>query len=179
MELMEKTVESKTLFEGHIVTLKLDRAQLPNGSLASREVVEHPGGVAVLPLDAEGRVIMVRQYRYPLHNTLLELPAGKLEKGEDHRVCGIRELQEEVGITADEVIYLGGLDLSPGYSNEVLHLYLARGLHQGECHPDEDEFLEIERVPFDKLLDMVMRDEIHDAKTVAAVLKTKVFLERE
>ncbi len=179
MELMEKTVESKTLFEGHIVTLKLDRAQLPNGSLASREVVEHPGGVAVLPLDAEGRVIMVRQYRYPLHNTLLELPAGKLEKGEDHRVCGIRELQEEVGITADEVIYLGGLYLSPGYSNEVLHLYLARGLHQGECHPDEDEFLEIERVPFDKLLDMVMRDEIHDAKTVAAVLKTKVFLERE
>ena len=145
MELMEKTVESKTLFEGHIVTLKLDRAQLPNGSLASREVVEHPGGVAVLPLDAEGRVIMVRQYRYPLHNTLLELPAGKLEKGEDHRVCGIRELQEEVGITADEVIYLGGLYLSPGYSNEVLHLYLARGLHQGECHPDEDEFLEIER----------------------------------
>lgn len=179
MELMEKTVESKTLFEGHIVTLKLDRAQLPNGSLASREVVEHPGGVAVLPLDAEGRVIMVRQYRYPLHNILLELPAGKLEKGEDHRVCGIRELQEEVGITADEVIYLGGLYLSPGYSNEVLHLYLARGLHQGECHPDEDEFLEIERVPFDKLLDMVMRDEIHDAKTVAAVLKTKVFLERE
>lgn len=179
MELMEKTVESKTLFEGHIVTLKLDRAQLPNGSLASREVVEHPGGVAVLPLDAEGCVIMVRQYRYPLHNTLLELPAGKLEKGEDHRVCGIRELQEEVGITADEVIYLGGLYLSPGYSNEVLHLYLARGLHQGECHPDEDEFLEIERVPFDKLLDMVMRDEIHDAKTVAAVLKTKVFLERE
>ena len=179
MELMEKTVESKTLFEGHIVTLKLDRAQLPNGSLASREVVEHPGGVAVLPLDAEGRVIMVRQYRYPLHNTLLELPAGKLEKGEDHRVCGIRELQEEVGITADEVIYLGGLYLSPGYSNEVLHLYLARGLHQGECHPDEDEFLEIERVPFDKLLDMVMRDEIHDAKNVAAVLKTKVFLERE
>lgn len=179
MELMEKTVESKTLFEGHIVTLKLDRAQLPNGSLASREVVEHPGGVTVLPLDAEGRVIMVRQYRYPLHNTLLELPAGKLEKGEDHRVCGIRELQEEVGITADEVIYLGGLYLSPGYSNEVLHLYLARGLHQGECHPDEDEFLEIERVPFDKLLDMVMRDEIHDAKTVAAVLKTKVFLERE
>lgn len=179
MELMEKTVESKTLFEGHIVTLKLDRAQLPNGSLASREVVEHPGGVAVLPLDAEGCVIMVRQYRYPLHNILLELPAGKLEKGEDHRVCGIRELQEEVGITADEVIYLGGLYLSPGYSNEVLHLYLARGLHQGECHPDEDEFLEIERVPFDKLLDMVMRDEIHDAKTVAAVLKTKVFLERE
>ena len=110
---------------------------------------------------------------------MLELPAGKLEKGEDHRVCGIRELQEEVGITADEVIYLGGLYLSPGYSNEVLHLYLARGLHQGECHPDEDEFLEIERVPFDKLLDMVMRDEIHDAKTVAAVLKTKVFLERE
>ena len=176
MELMEKTVESKTLFEGHIVTLKLDRAQLPNGSLASREVVEHPGGVAVLPLDAEGRVVMVRQYRYPLHNTLLELPAGKLEKGEDHRVCGIRELQEEVGITADEVIYLGGLYLSPGYSNEVLHLYLARGLHQGECHPDEDEFLEGERIPFPALVEQVMSGEIADGKTVATVLKVKTLL---
>ena len=171
MDLTERTLESKTVYEGVIVRVKLDEAQLPNGKKARREVVEHPGGVAILALDREDNVAVVRQYRYPFHKVLLELPAGKLEPGEDPRVCGVREL-------ADEFIYLGGLYLSPGYSNEVLHLYLARGLRQGACHPDEDEFLEGERIPFARLVDMVMADEIHDAKTVAAVLKAKVYLER-
>ena len=178
MDLTERTLESKTVYEGVIVRVKLDEAQLPNGKKARREVVEHPGGVAILALDREDNVAVVRQYRYPFHKVLLELPAGKLEPGEDPRVCGVRELEEEVGLVADEFIYLGGLYLSPGYSNEVLHLYLARGLRQGACHPDEDEFLEGERIPFARLVDMVMADEIHDAKTVAAVLKTKVYLER-
>jgi len=176
MELTEKTVDSREIYKGAIVTVKLDRVQLPNGKTASREVVEHPGGVAVLPLDGAGLVTMVRQFRYPFHKTVLELPAGKLERGEDHRLCGARELKEEVGLTADEMVYLGGLYVSPGYASEVIHLYLARGLHQGECQPDEDEFLEIEKVPFQTLLEQVMNDEIHDAKTVAAVLKTKVYL---
>lgn len=178
MDLTERTLESKTVYEGVIVRVKLDEAQLPNGKKARREVVEHPGGVAILALDREDNVAVVRQYRYPFHKVLLELPAGKLEPGEDPRVCGVRELEEEVGLVADEFIYLGGLYLSPGYSNEVLHLYLARGLRQGACHPDEDEFLEGERIPFARLVDMVMADEIHDAKTVAAVLKAKVYLER-
>lgn len=178
MDLTERTLESKTVYEGVIVRVKLDEAQLPNGKKARREVVEHPGGVAILALDREDNVAVVRQYRYPFHKVLLELPAGKLEPGEDPRVCGVRELEEEVGLVADEFIYLGGLYLSPGYSNEVLHLYLARGLRQGACHPDEDEFLEGERIPFARLVDMVMADEIHDAKTVAAVLKAKVYLEQ-
>ena len=178
MDLTERTLESRTVYEGVIVRVKLDEVQLPNGKEARREVVEHPGGVAILALDREDNVAVVRQYRYPFHRVLLELPAGKLEPGEDPRVCGVRELEEEVGLTADEFIYLGGLYLSPGYSNEVLHLYLARGLRQGACHLDEDEFLEGERIPFARLVDMVMADEIHDAKTVAAVLKTKVYLER-
>ena len=178
MDLTERTLESRTVYEGVIVRVKLDEAQLPNGKKARREVVEHPGGVAILALDREDNVAVVRQYRYPFHKMLLELPAGKLEPGEDPRVCGVRELEEEVGLVADEFIYLGGLYLSPGYSNEVLHLYLARGLRQGACHPDEDEFLEGERIPFARLVDMVMADEIHDAKTVAAVLKAKVYLER-
>ena len=178
MDLTERTLESKTVYEGVIVRVKLDEAQLPNGKKARREVVEHPGGVAILALDREDNVAVVRQYRYPFHKVLLELPAGKLEPGEDPRVCGVRELEEEVGLVADEFIYLGGLYLSPGYSNEVLHLYLARGLRQGACHPDEDEFLEGERIPFARLVDMVMADEIHDAKTVAAGLRAKVYLER-
>lgn len=176
MELLEKTVESQTVFQGRIVTVKLDKAQLPNGRLTSREVVEHPGGVAVLPLDADGCVTLVRQFRYPFQRVLLELPAGKLEKGEDHRACGLRELEEETGMTAGEFTYLGGLYLSPGYSSEVLHLYLARELRQGTSHPDEGEFLNVEKMPFQELLDRVMAGEIHDAKTVAAVLKTKVYL---
>lgn len=176
MELLEKTVESQTVFQGRIVTVKLDKAQLPNGRLTSREVVEHPGGVAVLPLDADGCVTLVRQFRYPFQRVLLELPAGKLEKGENHRACGLRELEEETGMTAGEFTYLGGLYLSPGYSSEVLHLYLARELRQGTSHPDEGEFLNVEKMPFQELLDRVMAGEIHDAKTVAAVLKTKVYL---
>ncbi len=176
MKLEEKTVDSQEIYKGRIVTVHLDKAELPDGRITSREVVEHPGGVGVLPLDGDGMVTVVRQYRYPFHRVLLEIPAGKLERGEDHRVCGLRELEEEVGMTADEFIYLGGLYLSPGYSSEVLHLYLARGLHQGASHPDEGEFLETGKVPFDELLAQVMAGEIHDAKTVAAVLKTKVYL---
>lgn len=176
MKLEETTVSSREIYKGVIVTVHLDQVRLPDGRLTRREVVEHPGGVAVLPLDGDNCVTLVRQFRYPFGGTLLELPAGKLEKGEEPRTCGLRELEEEVGMTADEFTYLGGLYLSPGYSSEVLHLYLARGLHQGASHPDEGEFLNVEKMPFTALLEQVMAGEIHDAKTVAAVLKTKIYL---
>lgn len=176
MELIEKTLSSETIFDGRILHVRRDTVRLPDGGEAFREVVDHPGGVAVLPLDADGCVTLVRQFRYPFQRVLLELPAGKLEKGEDHRACGLRELEEETGMTAGEFTYLGGLYLSPGYSSEVLHLYLARELRQGTSHPDEGEFLNVEKMPFQELLDRVMAGEIHDAKTVAAVLKTKVYL---
>ena len=176
MDLTEKTLEQKVLFQGIIVTLRRDRAQLPDGQSAVREVVEHPGGVAVLPLHEDNTVTLVRQYRYPFHEVMTELPAGKLDGGEDHRVCALRELEEETGLVPDELTYLGCLRLSPGYSNEVLHLYLARGLHQGNSHPDEGEFLNVFRVPFGELLDQVMAGTLTDAKTAAGVLKTKVLL---
>ena len=176
MELWEKTLESRTLFEGKIVTVKLDKAQLVNGAQASREVVEHPGGVCILPLFDDGTVSIVRQFRYPFQQVVTELPAGKLEKGEDHRPAALRELEEEVGVTCGKLTYLGCLYLSPGFSTEVLHMYLAQELAQGQCHPDEDEFLEAERIPFDQLFQMVMSGEITDAKTVALVLKTKQLL---
>ena len=176
MELNEKTLESKCIYQGVIVNVKMDRVELTNGRTAPREVVEHPGGVAILPLHSDQTVTLVRQYRYPFHRVVTEVPAGKLERGEDHRLCALRELEEEVGLVPGKLTDLGLLYLSPGYSNEILHLYLAQDLTQKPCHPDEDEFLELDRVPFQALLDQVMAGALSDAKTVAAVLKTKVLL---
>ena len=156
MDLTERTVESKTLFDGIIVTLKVDQAQLPDGKVATREVVEHPGGVAILALDEENNVTLVQQYRYPFHQVLLELPAGSLEAG--------------------ELTYLGCLLASPGFCTERLHMYLARDLRKKESHPDEDEFLNVITMPFQQLLEQVMDGTVEDAKTVATVLKTKVLL---
>ena len=178
MELMEKTVERHVLFEGAIVTLRRDKAQLINGQVVSREVVEHPGGVAILPLYRDGTVSIVRQFRYPFRQVVTELPAGKLERGEDHRPAALRELEEEVGVRAGELIYLGYLYTSPGFSTEVLHMYLGRDLEPGVCLPDDDEFLECERIPFDQLVEQVVSGVICDAKTVALVLKAKAYLGR-
>ena len=176
MDLTERTLESRRIFEGKIVTLLVDQAQLPDGKQASREVVLHPGGVAVLPLDGEGNVTLVQQYRYPFHQVILELPAGKLDAGEAHETAARRELSEEPGLEAEELIYLGCLLASPGFCNERLHLYLARGLSRADSHPDDDEFLNVVTMPFDRLLEQVMDGTIEDAKTVAGVLKTKVLL---
>ena len=176
MEFEEKTVSSRPVFKGVIVDLRVDHVRLPNGRSAKREVVSHPGGVCVVPYHDDGTVTVVRQFRYPFGRVITELPAGKLERGGDHRLAGIRELAEETGLTADEFTYLGGMLSSPGFSDEVIHIYLARGLHQGEQHPDPDEFLEYQRVPFQELLDQVMRGELQDGKTVAGLLKTKVLL---
>lgn len=176
MDLTERTVESRTIFEGKIIKVTLDQAELPNGGLAAREVVYHPGGVAILALDAENRVALVRQYRYPIRQLLLELPAGKLDAGEDHRLAAARELSEETGLEAEEFTYLGHILASPGFSDEALHMYLARGLTQKKQHLDEDEFLNVVTMPFDELARQVMDGTITDAKTVATVLKVKVLL---
>lgn len=177
MKLMEKTLESDVVYQGAFFTVRKDRAELPNGRTAQREVVEHPGAVAVLPLDGSGNVIAVEQYRYAPGKVMLEVPAGKLERGEDHRACALRELEEETGLIPDELTYLGNFYVSPGYCSEEIYLYLARGLRQGVLHPDEDEFLELRKVPFHDLVDSIMKNEVHDAKTIAAVLMTKVKLE--
>lgn len=179
MEHFEKTVDSQVLYQGKIVTLRRDTALLENGKTALREVVEHPGGVCVLPLEDDGTVYTVKQFRYPFSRVLEELPAGKLDGPEDHRAGAIRELSEEVGLEAGELTYLGGILMSPGFCNEVLHIYLARDLRHGEQHLDEDEFLSVERTTLDELTDRVMSGELEDAKTVVAVLKVKEFLSRE
>ena len=176
MHLEEKTLSSEQKFDGKIVKLFVDQVELENGEKAVREVIKHPGGVCILPLDEDNNVLMVRQFRYPPHKVLLEIPAGKMEYGEDHRQCGLRELKEETGCTCDEFTYLGNLIPTPAYDNEVIHMYLARGLHSGSQELDEDEFLDVEKIPLDNAVEMVMKNEINDAKTQIAILKTKMLL---
>lgn len=176
MELIEKTLSTQTMFQGKIITVKLDKALLPNGAEATREVVEHPGGVCILALREDGTVPLVRQFRYPLGDVLLELPAGKLEYGEEPCPAAIRELGEEVGLEPGELTDLGFIYVSPGFCKEKLHMYLARDVKEVPVHPDEDEFLDIVSLPFERLVEMVMSGQIADGKTVATVLKTKVLL---
>lgn len=176
MDLIEKTLSSKKIFDGHILHVRLDTIRLPNGEEASREVVDHPGGVCVLALDEENNALMVSQFRYPYMEVVREVPAGKLEYGEDPRAAAIRELKEETGAVAGEFRSLGELYPSPGYCGEIIRMYLARDLSFGETHLDEDEFLNLERVPFARLVDQVLSGEIKDAKTIAVVLKGKLLL---
>ena len=178
MDLREQMVSSQTIFEGKIVKVTLDQARLPNGRLAEREVVYHPGGVAVLALEEDGTVYLVRQFRYPIQRELLELPAGKLDHGpqEDHLLGAKRELSEETGLEASDWTYLGSALASPGFCDEELHMYLARGLRKTGQHLDEDEFLDVVAMPFDQLAAQVMDGTITDAKTVAATLKAKILL---
>lgn len=173
----EKTIEKNTVYEGVIVNVRRDKAELVNGNVVGREVVEHPGGVTVIPVEPDGTVWCVRQFRYPFGREMLEVPAGKLERGEDPFDCAVRELSEETGLTADEFVYLGPCCTSPGFSTEVLHIYLALGLHQGAMHLDPDEFLNVEKYGLEELTDRVMSGEIDDAKTIIAVLKAKRYLE--
>ena len=176
MDMTEKKLARQDIYTGRVVKLHVDTVELPDGGTSLREIVDHPGGVAILALDGQNRVSVVRQYRYAFERVMLEIPAGKREKGEEPFVTAQRELKEEVGATAREWVDLGKLIPSPGCYGETLYLYLARGLDFGEVDPDEDEFLETERMPFDALLALCMSGEVQDAKTVAAVLKVKVLL---
>ncbi len=173
---VEKQVESVQKYDGKIVKLFVDKAQLENGDIVTREVIKHPGGVCVVPLDDNGNVILVRQFRYPHTRVLLEVPAGKLEYGEDPEKCGLRELKEETGCTCDSFVSLGKLLPTPAYDTEITYMYLARGLHGGEQDLDDDEFLEVEKIPLEKAAEMIMNNEIDDAKTQIAILKTVMLL---
>ena len=176
MKLEERRLSGEYKYEGVIVKVRLDKAELVNGRVVNREVVEHPGGVTVLPVDDDGYCYCVKQFRYPFQRVMLEAPAGKLEYGEDVFECAVRELSEETGFTADKMTYLGPCCTSPGFSSEVLHIYLATGLHAGESHPDENEFLDVEKHHIDELFEMCMRGQIDDAKTLIAVLKARPIL---
>lgn len=174
MDMTEKMLESREVYRGRILRVREDKVLLPNGRTGTREVVEHPGGVGILALEADGTVLLVRQYRYAFGRTLLEIPAGKREPGEEPFVTARRELWEETGAIAESWTPLGSLIASPGCYDEVLYLYLAQDLHYGATDPDEDEFLAVERMPLDQLARLCLEGEVTDAKTVCAVLKAKL-----
>ena len=159
MELKETFVSRQEIFHGRIVDLRVDTVRLPNGHLTTREVIDHPGGVAVVAIDENDNVLTVKQYRYAFQTVLEEIPAGKLERGEDPAAAARRELSEETGASCETLTPLGEILASPGGFTEVLHLYMATGLTFGSQHPDEDEFINFERVPFDALLDRCLSGE--------------------
>lgn len=171
MDFTEKTVSKEYKFKGEVINLRIDTVLTPGGNTATREIVEHPGGVCVVPLDEDGNVIMEWQYRRPFDQNLFEIPAGKLYPGEDPLECGKRELEEETGLCAKKYIYLGKMYPTPGFCGEILHMYLALDLYEGTKNPDEDEFIEIERVPLNVLIDKVLSGEIIDGKTCLALMK--------
>ena len=174
MNLDEKTLESNTLFKGKVIDLALDTVLLPNGEKATREVVKHRGGVAVIAEDDNGNILMVKQFRYPYEEVIYEIPAGKRDSYDEEPLdCGKRELKEETGATAKEFFPLGKLYPSPGYCGETIWIFAAKGLTFSTQNLDDDEFLNVERIPFDKAVEMVMNGEISDAKTQIAILKYK------
>lgn len=172
LHLKEERISSEEVYDGRIIRVTRDTVRLENGAEAIREVVHHPGGACVVPLTDDGQVLMVRQFRYPHGSETLEIPAGKLEYGEDPAQCARRELKEEVGAEADEFYSLGSLYPTPAYDREVIYMYLARGLHFSEQSLDADEFLDVEKLPLYEAVRRIMRDQIPDAKTQIALLKT-------
>ena len=176
MDFTEKTLSRQEIFRGRLVQVHADEVLLPNGETTVREVVEHVDGVAIVALDEENRVLTVTQFRYVFGKTLLEIPAGKLEPGEDPVTGALRELQEETGAVPGSLISMGRILPAPGCFAEVLHLFLARDLQMKDQNLDEDEFLQVDRIPFAELVRRCLSGEIEDGKTVVGVLKAKALL---
>jgi ADP-ribose pyrophosphatase len=166
----EPSVDSRVAYEGRIVNLRVDTVRLPQGTLGTREIVEHVPCVCVVPLDDEDNVVMVRQYRKPAGELLLEVPAGGMDPGESPQDAAQRELREETGYVADELVHLSSFWTTPGFCTELMHAYVARGLRPGALGQDEDENIEVVRVPLSGAADLIRRGEIRDAKSIASLL---------
>lgn len=169
MDFEEKTVEEKIIYRGRILTLRKDTVRLPDGAFAEREMIEHGGGSAVL-CEKDGKILLVKQFRYPYKEELWEIPAGKREKGEDPKITAFRELAEEGGVIAKSMELMFELYPSPGYTAEVIRIYRAGGITRGEAHPDADEFLSARWVDKKEIKEMISRGEIKDAKTLVALI---------
>ena len=174
MRLQEEKIASEKLFSGRILDLYTDRVRLPDGNEARREVVRHKGGAAALALGADGEVFLVRQFRYPVGGALLEVPAGKLDMGEEPLACAKRELLEECGLAAETWLPMGAMWSSPGFCDERVWLFAAKGLADLGARPDADEFLEPVKIPLDEAVKMALRGEIEDAKSQILLLKAKL-----
>lgn len=170
-KLEEKTIRSEEIFSGKIISLHLQDVELPNGKQGKREIIKHPGAVAILAVTADNKVLMVEQYRKALERTIVEIPAGKLEKGEEPALCARRELEEETGYDCESLELLTSFYTSPGFADEIVHVYLATGLTKKEnaAALDEDEFVNLEELTLDEAEQYVKEQKIYDAKTIFAV----------
>ena len=178
MVLEEKTISTKKIYSGKIIDVRVDTIETPNGRQALRELVDHPGGVGVVAITDDDKIILVKQFRKPFEKAIFEIPAGKIDKGEEHYTCGVRELEEETGFKARKFEYLGCIYPSPGFANETTHMYLATELYEGCTNFDDDEYLDIEFFDVDTVMDMIMNNELNDAKTVCGVFKALKHLGR-
>ncbi len=181
-KMTERRLSGERIFSGRVIGVERDTVRLPDGVTATREVVRHPGAVCVVPLTVEGEVLLVRQFRYPEGRVFTEIPAGKLEPGEHGKErfadAARRELREETGAECGSLTFIGDFYSSPAILDEVIHMYLAEELKMGEPSPDEDEFLNLTKLPINELCDMIARGEIADGKTQAAVLKVKYIIDK-
>lgn len=171
MKFTEKTLNSQMVYDGRIVKVYKDDVELADGHKSFREVVRHSGGVVIIAFKDKNTILLVKQYRYPIAKTVLELPAGKLEKGEDPFEAAKRELEEETGYCANKWTDLGYINTSPGFSDERLYLYLAQDLEFTQCHPDEGEIIQAFEYKYEDVLEMIENGEINDAKTICGIMR--------
>ena len=179
-KMKEVQIGSEDLFTGVILDVKRDQVRLPNGQTSVRELIRHVGAVCVVPVTDDGKVVVERQYRYPIDRVITEIPAGKLDSREEDRLhAARRELREETGITADRWTDMGLYYGAPAYADEKITMYLAQGLHRGEQHLDEGEFLNVSLVPMEELVEEILQGRITDGKTQAGILKAAMLLKRQ
>lgn len=169
MDLLEKKISEKYIYRGKTISLKVEEVELPNGKIVARDIVEHPGAVAIVPITKDNQIILVEQFRKPVNRVVLEIPAGKFKGGESPKECGMRELEEETGFKAEKLELLGEMVMSPGYSNQIVYMFRAEGLSKGHTNFDEDEFINFKTYSLDEIREMIKDGRIVDAKTIAAI----------
>ncbi|GAE30964.1 NUDIX hydrolase [Halalkalibacter hemicellulosilyticus] len=173
--LNEKTIKTTEIYKGKIIDLQLEEVELPDGRTSIREVIKHPGAVAVLPIKEDGKLVLVRQYRKALQKSIIEIPAGKLEENEEPKLAAMRELEEETGYKTNSLTFIGSFYTSPGFADELIHLYVTRDLEVGQSQTDEDEFIDVLEIDLQEAEKLIEEQKIHDAKTMYAIQYARLY----
>ncbi|RKD34553.1 NUDIX hydrolase [Thermohalobacter berrensis] len=179
MSFEEKTMKTEKIYDGKILKLRIDTVELPDKKYSKREIVEHPGAVGIVPITENNEVVLVKQYRKAVEKVLYEIPAGKLEIGEEPLNCAVRELKEETGIIADKMEFISEFYTTPGFCDEKIYLFIAQGLEEGKANPDNDEYIDVVKLKINEVLSMINDGVILDSKTIIGILMAKRVLEGE